>query len=145
MPIHLPPISRRKFVSKSLLAGAGVLLGPKLFAATKKTDPDSWALLADIHLAADRSKMARGINMTDHFTQVSKELLSLSRRPSGIFIVGDCAFNSGETGDYGVMSDLLRPVREGQMPIHLALGNHDNRERFWDAFEAEKTAKQPLA
>src|SRR5262245_40286513 len=121
MPIHLPPISRRRFLSKSLTAGAGVLLGSKLFAETKKTDPDSWALLADIHLAADRSKVARGINMTDHFTQVSKELLSLAKRPSGVLIVGDCAFNSGEMGDYGVVSDLLRPVREGQMPVYLAL------------------------
>jgi 3',5'-cyclic AMP phosphodiesterase CpdA len=31
------------------------------------------------------------------------------------------------------------------MPVHLALGNHDNRERFWEALQEEKTASRPLA
>lgn len=106
---------------------------------------DSWALLADIHLAAERSLKARGINMSDHFTTVSKQLTALPERPAGVFILGDCAFNSGESKDYAVVADLLKPVREGQLPVHLTLGNHDNRERFWQAFEQEKAAKRPLA
>ena len=31
------------------------------------------------------------------------------------------------------------------MPVHLALGNHDHRERFWEALQAEKAASRPLA
>ena len=145
MPIHLPPISRRQFLVRSLAAGAGLALGPRLAAGTKPADANSWALLADTHLATDRALLERGINMTDHFTRVSRELLSLPKRPAGIFIIGDCAFDSGEKGDYGVLTDLLEPLRQDQMPIHLALGNHDNRERFWEALQAEKAAKRPLA
>ena len=33
---------------------AGLALSPRLLAASKRTDPDSWALLADTHLAAVR-------------------------------------------------------------------------------------------
>jgi 3',5'-cyclic AMP phosphodiesterase CpdA len=62
-----------------------------------------------------------------------------------VFITGDCAFSSGETADYAVLADLLQPIREGGMPVHLALGNHDNREHFWEAFQKEKAAKRPLA
>src|SRR5438876_8849197 len=113
MPIYLPPIrqqlsslsasdgerarvrgrpfSRRQFLLRSLAATAGLALSPKLFAASRKTDRDSWALLADTHLAADRATLGRGINMADHFTTVSSELLSLSKSPAGIFVVGDCA------------------------------------------------------
>jgi len=40
---------------------------------------------------------------------------------------------------------MLDPIRAGQIPVHLALGNHDNRERFWDALHEEKAAKRPLA
>jgi len=145
MPIHLPPISRRQFLVRSLAAGAGLALGPRLAAATKPADANSWALLADTHLATDRALLERDINMTDHFTRVSRELLSLPKRPAGVFIIGDCAFDSGEKGDYGVLTDLLEPLRQDQMPIHLALGNHDNRERFWEALQAEKAAKRPLA
>ena len=145
MPIHLPAISRRQFLARSLAGGAALALSPSLLAAAKPTDPDSWALLSDTHLAADRTLKAHGINMTDHFTSVSRELLALPKSPAGVFITGDCAFNSGETGDYRQVANLLLPIRGAQMPVHLALGNHDNRERFWEALQEEKTAPRPLA
>jgi 3',5'-cyclic AMP phosphodiesterase CpdA len=82
--------------------------------------------------------------MTDHFTRVSGELLSLPKRPAGVFIAGDCAYNSGQIADYAQVAKLLEPIRQDQMPVHLALGNHDNRERFWEALQQEKAAKRPL-
>jgi 3',5'-cyclic AMP phosphodiesterase CpdA len=145
MPIHLPAISRRQFLIRSLTSGAALALSPSLLAAAKRTDPNFWALLSDTHLAADRGLMARGINMTDHFTSVSRELLALPKRPAGVFITGDCAYNSGQTADYRHVTDLLEPIRSAEMPVHLALGNHDNRERFWEALTAEKAAPRPLA
>jgi len=145
MPIHLQPISRRQFFVRSLAGGAALAFSPSLLAAAKRTDPNSWALLSDTHLAADRHLVARNINMTDHFTKVSSELLALPKRPAGVFITGDCAYNSGQSADYRHVADLLEPIRQGQMPVHLALGNHDNRERFWDALPEEKAAKRPLA
>lgn len=145
MPIHLPPISRRRFLKCSLVAGTGIVLSPKLLAASESTDPDSWALLSDIHLAADRAQLGRGTNMAEHFDNVSRELLSLRKRPAAVFITGDCAFNSGETADYALLTEMLTPLRAGQMPIHLALGNHDNRERFWDALKEEKAGLRPVA
>ena len=144
MPIHLAPITRRQFLGRSLAAGAALALEPTLLATAKPTDANSWALLSDVHLASDRGRMERGINMVDNFKTVARELLALPSNPTGVFIAGDCAFNSGQAGDYAVLADLLKPIREGQMPLHLALGNHDNRERFWDAFEGEKAAKRPL-
>ena len=53
MPIHLPSISRREFLRRSLMAGAGLALSPSLLAAARRVDANSWALLADIHIAAD--------------------------------------------------------------------------------------------
>jgi 3',5'-cyclic AMP phosphodiesterase CpdA len=144
MPIHLPPISRRQFLVRSLAGGAALALSPSLLADAKRTDPNSWALLADAHLAADRNLVARDINMTDHFTKVSAELLALPKRSAGVFVAGDCAYNSGQTGDYRQVADLLKPIREGQMPVHLALGNHDNRERFWEALPEEKATQRAL-
>jgi Icc protein len=145
MPIHLQPISRRQFLFRSLASSAALALSPSLPAATKRTDPNSWALLSDTHLAADRSLVARDINMTDHFKKASAELLALPKCPAGVFISGDCAYNSGQTADYRHVADLLKPIREGQMPVHLALGNHDNRERFWEALPEEKSSQQTLA
>src|SRR5690242_398988 len=142
MPVTLPPISRRQFLARSLAAGAVATLAPDLYAESNATDPNSWALLSDTHLAADRSKIERGVNMADHFTAVSREVRALPKRPAGVFINGDCAFSSGETADYTLLADFLDPLRADQLPIHLLLGNHDNRERFWDGFQAEKAAKR---
>ncbi len=83
--------------------------------------------------------------MAEHFTTASRELLGLNELPAALFITGDCALNSGEKEDYGTVTKLLEPIRAAQLPIHLALGNHDNRERFWDVLQDEKAAKRPLA
>ncbi|HOX58878.1 MAG TPA: metallophosphoesterase [Candidatus Paceibacterota bacterium] len=144
MPIHLPAISRRQFLARSLAGSAAFLFGSSLLAASRRADPNSWALLADVHIAADASRVARGINMTDHFTRVAREVLALEKRPAGVFIAGDCAYNSGETGDYRRLAELLEPIREAQLPVHLALGNHDHRERFREALRQEGTPKHPL-
>jgi hypothetical protein len=145
MPISLAPLSRRQFLARSLAAGAACVLGPELHAEQKATDPNAFALLSDTHLAADRSKIGRGINMADHFVAVSREVRAWPRRPAGVFINGDCAFHSGETADYALLAEFLEPIRGDQMPVHLLLGNHDNRARFWDALQSEKAAKRPVA
>jgi 3',5'-cyclic AMP phosphodiesterase CpdA len=144
MPIHLPSISRREFLKRSLIAGAGLALSPSLLAATRQVDANSWALLADLHIAADATKITRGITMSRHLQIVSDELLALPKRPAGVFVVGDCAFNSGEKADYATLTGLLDPLRGGQLPLHLALGNHDQRENFWEALDEKKAAKRPV-
>jgi len=145
MPIHLAPLSRRTFLARTAAAGASLLFAPELLAANKRTDPDCWALLSDIHLAADRTHQARGINMFAHFSQARAEVLALPRRPAGVIITGDCAFNSGQPGDYTLFDETLLPVRADQVPIHIALGNHDNRANFWAALTTEKMAAHPVA
>ena len=144
MPIHLPSISRREFLKRSLIAGAGLALSPSLLAASRRVDANSWALLADIHIAADRAQVARGIAMARHLQMVSDEMLALPRRPAGVFVVGDCAFNSGEKEDYATLTGLLDPLRGGKLPLHLALGNHDQRENFWEALKEKKSARRPV-
>ena len=144
MPIHLPPISRRRFLSRSVIAGAGLMFTRPLWGASKSVDKHCWALFSDLHIAADRKHMARGSNMTDNLNAASGEVMSLTKRPAGVLISGDCAFNSGEMEDYATLTSLLRPMREAQMPIHLTLGNHDDRNHFWDALADAKTARRPL-
>ena len=113
-------------------------LGQDAFAARRSTDKNSWAFCPDIHLAADRATIGRHIDMAEHFETVSRELLALPQRPAGIFISGDCAFNSGESQDYATVEELLRPIRQDKMPICLTMGNHDNREHFWATLREER-------
>ncbi len=82
--------------------------------------------------------------MVEHFGQAQRHLLSLPRKPVGLLITGDCAYNSGQAGDYAVLQEQLLPIRAGDIPVHIALGNHDNRETFWEAFAEDKVAAHPV-
>jgi len=143
MPIHLPPLSRRSFLRGALAAGAGLTFAPELLAAARSTDANSWALLADPHIAAAPASVNRGVNMTEHLAAVAKEVTSLKERPAGAFVLGDCAFNKGLPTDYAQFSTLLDPVRASGVPLHLTLGNHDERENFWTALQEQKV-KRPV-
>ena len=145
MPIHLPPLSRRQFLTGSLAASAGLLLRSRGFGATPDIDPHAWALISDPHIAADRAKLGRGINMAAQFTSVVEDVLRQPRRPAAAIINGDLAFNTGEAADYATFLELVAPVRNAQIPLHLALGNHDHRARFWAAVPAGDPAQRPLA
>jgi hypothetical protein len=145
MPIYLPPISRRRFLGRAALVAAGLAVAPRLLAAEKPTGENFWALFSDPHIAADQSLVHLNANMAGHLKAVVKEVVSLPERPVGVLVNGDCAYNSGESADYATFTDLLEPLRSAQMPIHVTLGNHDNRERFWSSIQSEKAAKRPLA
>ena len=145
MPIHLPPLSRRRFLASSLTAGAGWLFARRAFAAEKPVDNDCWALLSDPHIAADRAKISRKVNMADHLAAASKEVAALPKRPAGAILNGDCAFLDGQAGDYEAVTDLLKPIRESGVPLHLTLGNHDDRDQFWKALTAMRELKRPVA
>lgn len=108
------------------------MLPRELYAAEKATDPHTFALLADTHIALDPKQVTRNTNMADNLAAVGREILALEKRPAGVFINGDLAFNRGEVKDYDVFIDLIKPVREGGVPMHLTLGNHDQRTNFRD-------------
>lgn len=139
MPIHLSPISRREFVRRSLFASIAFATVPRCFAAGRKTDADSFALLSDTHIAADPNHAERGINMTEHFKAVALQLLKARRNPAGIFVVGDCAFRDGQPGDYSALVKLMEPLRAAGMTLHLALGNHDDRGNFLAAVNSSSS------
>ncbi len=141
MPLHIPPITRRAFLRRSIAASAGLLIVPSLH--TAEGDPDLWALLSDTHIAADRAELNRGVNMTAHLETAVQSVLA--SRPAGVFVNGDCARLSGLAEDYATFSQLIAPLREAGLPLHLTLGNHDNRDVFWRTLKNARPAAPPLA
>ena len=143
MPISINPISRRRFLAGSVAGAAAIALGDSCSfgALGEQRDSDRIVLLSDIHIAMDPAKAERGVNMTQHLKQAVAEVLELEkseRRPAAAIVNGDCAYHTGETGDYEAMLGLLAPLSAAGLPMHLAMGNHDQRERFWAAVPYEK-------
>ncbi|MGA2499986.1 MAG: metallophosphoesterase [Tepidisphaeraceae bacterium] len=143
MPISLGSMTRRRFLTGSVAGVAAIALGEQcsLGVPDAQRDPDRMVLLSDIHIAMDPAKVERGMNMTQHLRQAVAEVLELEkseRRPAAAIVNGDCAHHTGETGDYEAMLGLLAPLSAAGLPIHLAMGNHDQRPRFWAAVPYEK-------
>jgi 3',5'-cyclic AMP phosphodiesterase CpdA len=146
MPLTLPPISRRRFLAGSLAAGAGLWSG-RLWAAAehRRRDPHRFALLSDTHVAGDRTHVERGTNMADNLRKACAELLKLEPLPAAALVCGDCAFRAGLAEDYTTLIELLGPARAAGLPVHLALGNHDHRDRLWAALpDGDEARAKPL-
>jgi predicted phosphodiesterase len=143
MPVYLPPISRRQFLKGSLAASALMVAGGCV--ASKSTaGGESWALLSDIHIAADAHLVHSNVNMTRNLQRVTEEVLAWPEPVAGVLINGDLAYGTGEVADYTAVLGLLRPMREHGLPIHLALGNHDHREHFWATLPGDKSTEVNL-
>lgn len=109
-----------------------MLAGPAS-AEQRVIDPHRFALMADTHISEKRAESVRGIRMDENLQAVGQELLALPTLPAAALIDGDCAYLTGKPADYAVLVELLKPLRMAGLPIHLALGNHDDREEFWKA------------
>ncbi|MDA8908607.1 MAG: metallophosphoesterase [Verrucomicrobiales bacterium] len=137
MPVHLDPLSRRRFFQ-----GAAIFTASGLgFPLRAATSTETWALLSDTHIAEDPGKLSRGVNLSEHLERVVAEVLQESEHLSGVIIDGDVAFNDGQSGDYTQLKKLLQPLVDAGLPIHCTLGNHDDRVNFLAAYpEADGTS-----
>ena len=147
MPITLPPLSRRRFLAGSLAAGAGLLLRtPWLGAADgPAVDPHRVALLSDLHIAADPAVVAARRQHVQQPEAGLRRSARLDPRPAAVIVDGDLAYLKGLAEDYATVVGSLKPLREAGMPIHMTLGNHDDRARFWEAIpRGEGAAARPV-
>jgi Icc protein len=115
-----------------------------MLSADLKSDPHRLALLSDTHIAADPAAHERDVVMYDHLKQVCAEVLRLDPRPAAVLINGDCAYHKGFVEDYRTLVELLRPVREQGLPLHLTMGNHDERAHLWQTIEHVEEHVDPL-
>jgi Icc protein len=140
MPVLLPQLTRREFLKRAALAGAAVALAPQAHAGLfgKSRDKHTFAFFSDPHIAADATLIHSDVNMADNLAACVRELAAWPVKPAAVVVNGDLAFQSGRPEDYGTFGKLLEPVR-ALAPVHLTLGNHDQRENFWRAFPRDVT------
>lgn len=134
MPIHLPPLNRRRFLAATLAAGAGAMLPRSLLAETASEDPNCFVLLSDIHIGESLDEEKHNLKPAQSFQQIVKDIVALPNRPPRAIVSGDCAIHHGRPGDYALLGELVKPLREAGLSMHFALGNHDHRQHFLAAF-----------
>ena len=144
MTLHLIPTSRRRFFQTTVAGGfTAIACQPGIAAPDVATQP--WALLADTHMASDKSTVARGTNMFDNLNRVIDELLAEDTLPAGVIINGDCAYLKGLSGDYKTLKQPIDRLVEAGLAVHMTMGNHDDRGPFYDAFADQKPDTELVA
>ncbi len=139
MPVYLPPLSRRRFLGGSLAALTVGLLGRRLPGAeTKSVDANRIAFFSDTHLDADPKTINRDVCMYDYFETARADLLAQGSLPTALIVNGDLALGTGRPGDYKTVATCLDPIRKAGIPVHMNLGNHDDRENFWKGLAPEQ-------
>lgn len=141
MPLHLDSLSRRRFLGGTAL----LVLSRDLSPSRAASGAESWALLSDTHIAANRATVSKqGVNMSENLRRVVAEVLAEKETLAGVIINGDCAYLKGQPGDYATLLELLDPLRNAGLPVHFTLGNHDDREVFLGATGGDEGG-QPVA
>jgi 3',5'-cyclic AMP phosphodiesterase CpdA len=155
MPLTFPVINRRNFLSGTIAAGLLAALSPKnVWAAESKTTSkaDHWVFLSDTHVPAKtetfspREKDGNGTpyNPNKNFTDVRDEVIKLTDKPKGVVVTGDFAYLQGKTEDYQRLASHIVPYTEAGIPVHVAFGNHDNLNNFFEAFTQLKKENSPV-
>ena len=132
--------SRRRFFH---LAGLAALAFPlRGWAALDTSGGDEVVILNDIHLTGvpEDKISANARNDDDHLRTAVQQILALPKKPAAVIINGDLALSVGTAADYAVVRELIAPLRDAGIPVHLTLGNHDVRDVFTQTFPEMKSA-----
>jgi hypothetical protein len=143
MPLHVPALSRRSFLTRASVAAAGLTVLRSGWSAEAQADPNVFALLSDTHVPATPDIAARGTNMTANIRQAVREVIAHPVRPAAVFINGDCAYLKGLAEDYSHLAKCVAPLSEAGFPLHVTMGNHDHRGRLFEALQSQKP-ERPL-
>jgi 3',5'-cyclic AMP phosphodiesterase CpdA len=146
MPLHLlsqnpgeNELSRRSFLGRAGALAAGLFVAPavKLRGAGARppaSKESCWALLSDTHIAAAVEEVSHGFTMAKNLQRVIEEVLAA--RAGACILNGDVALTLGVPGDYESFLRLIEPLRAAGLPLHMTVGNHDDRKNFLEATAA---------
>ena len=141
------PIDRKQFLSRVSSLGAATLFSSTVVAAEgdseSKTDSVGGvadqskykvAILSDTHIPVNPDDGHRDFSPQENLRRVTPQVVE--SKPQIAIVNGDAARLDGQAADYEVLRKLLQPIA-AVAPIHIGLGNHDDRGNFYQVFPAD--------
>ena len=112
-------------------------------------DPEAIGFISDIHvglpLARQKYKTMRDYPHQPAASQaLVREILALPHPPANVLCLGDISLAFGETEDYAIAAETLKPLMDAGIKVTCAMGNHDIRVEFLKYFPGyDKTTQVP--
>ena len=116
-----------------ILTGFAALAGQ---AADVPLDPNRVALFADLHATTDKNNPHQRAGLA----ACIRDVLVLNPRPANVLFYGDLSFNHGDTNDYRLLKELVKPLEDNGIRWSACFGNHDRREPFFAVFPEHRAA-----
>lgn len=94
--------------------------------------PQKFIVLSDLHLGAAVGGAVNGLDTAARLAEAVQVINRDHSNAAFVLVAGDLA-DRAEADAYSRLQDLLSPLT---MPVHLTLGNHDDRDTFLSVFGA---------
>jgi 3',5'-cyclic-AMP phosphodiesterase len=135
MPVYLNKYNRKDFIKTFSIGITGILLGKGRIRNERLSN--YFVLISDTHIHWDENYSHplysdNGNKMADNLRMVVQNILTSAEYPEGVIINGDVAVRAGHPADYRTFRRLIRPLVEENISVYVTLGNHDDREAFYD-------------
>jgi 3',5'-cyclic-AMP phosphodiesterase len=98
--------------------------------------------ITDLHIKAER-KLAYGrVDTAGMLERCVAAILRLAPAPNAVLITGDLV-DRGSDAEYELLAQLIAPLStQGNLPVYLVAGNHDEREALRRNFPAHSYLRQ---
>ncbi|MNW42369.1 3',5'-cyclic adenosine monophosphate phosphodiesterase CpdA [compost metagenome] len=107
-------------------------------------EPVRFIHITDTHLNAPESKsLFKQADMADKLRNVFSHVKASQCKPSFVLITGDLT-HEGNKEDYAYLRSLVDEASTAlEVPIYVALGNHDHRAAFREGYLGQQASEQP--
>ena len=142
-------ITRRGFCLGATAAFAAAATARAGTKSVGTLDPEAIGFISDIHvglpLARQKYKTMRDYPHQPAASQaLVREILALPHPPANVLCLGDISLAFGETEDYAIAAETLKPLMDAGIKVTCAMGNHDIRAEFLRCFPGyDSTTKVP--
>ena len=92
-----------------------------------KFDDNLVVFISDLHTKPDSFQ-------PEKLRKVISDILAMDPLPRNVIALGDLAYLTGQASEYAFLKPLLEPIEDAGITLTLAMGNHDRRKEFGEAF-----------
>ena len=141
-------MDRRSFLSSLAVLGLqGCLLnssaaarraaagGSKRQRGAVRFDDNLVCLISDLHTNPGSYQPGR-------LERTVADILALNPLPHNVIALGDLAYLTGKPEEYALLKEIIAPLEAAGIQVTLAMGNHDKRANFAEAFPTYASASQ---
>ena len=92
-----------------------------------KFDENLVVFISDLHTNPDGYQ-------PEKLRKTISNILAMKPLPRNVIALGDLAYLTGQQCEYAELKPILSPIEEAGITLTLAMGNHDRRKEFGEAF-----------